>query len=81
MPQGKPWGGANATNTNPYDGCPNTGMTRKYDFTVASAIIAPDGVERPSILINGQFPGPLIEANWGDWIEVCLAKLYRLDLY
>ncbi|KIV88988.1 hypothetical protein, variant 2 [Exophiala mesophila] len=22
------------------------------------------------IVINGQFPGPLIEANWGDWIEV-----------
>lgn len=22
------------------------------------------------ILINGQFPGPTIEANWGDHIEV-----------
>lgn len=22
------------------------------------------------ILINGQFPGPMIEANWGDYIEV-----------
>jgi FtsP/CotA-like multicopper oxidase with cupredoxin domain len=20
--------------------------------------------------INGQFPGPMIEANWGDWIQV-----------
>jgi FtsP/CotA-like multicopper oxidase with cupredoxin domain len=24
------------------------------------------------ILINGQFPGPTIEANWGDMIEVTL---------
>lgn len=22
------------------------------------------------LVANGQFPGPLIEANWGDWIEV-----------
>lgn len=22
------------------------------------------------ILINGQHPGPVIEANWGDWIEI-----------
>ncbi|KAF3916539.1 Laccase-2 [Dactylellina cionopaga] len=22
------------------------------------------------LLINGQYPGPLIEANWGDWVEV-----------
>lgn len=22
------------------------------------------------IVINGQFPAPLIEANWGDWVEV-----------
>lgn len=32
--------------------------------------MAPDGVETSMILVNGQFPGPLIEANWGDWIEV-----------
>lgn len=23
-------------------------------------------------MVNGQFPGPVIEANWGDWIEVVL---------
>ncbi len=21
------------------------------------------------LLVNDQFPGPMIEANWGDWIE------------
>ncbi|KAJ8108112.1 hypothetical protein ONZ43_g6526 [Nemania bipapillata] len=29
-----------------------------------------DGYEKSVILVNGQFPGPLIEANWGDYIEV-----------
>ena len=27
-------------------------------------------LEKPAILVNGQFPGPTIEANWGDTIEV-----------
>jgi len=72
MWQGTPWGGADAEHTNPYDShaTPNTGITRKYVFTVSRSIIAPDGVEKQGIVVNGQFPGPLIEANWGDWIEV-----------
>lgn len=47
---------------------PNTGVTRTYDLHVAYQTIAPDGVERNGLTINGQFPGPLVEANWGDWI-------------
>jgi len=72
MWQGTPWGDKNAADTNPYDPhlTPNTGVTRRYEFTVSRSIIAPDGVEKQGIVFNGQFPGPLIEANWGDWIEV-----------
>lgn len=33
-------------------------------------MIAPDGVERLGMVVNGAFPGPTIDANWGDWIEV-----------
>jgi FtsP/CotA-like multicopper oxidase with cupredoxin domain len=25
-------------------------------------------------LVNNQFPGPVIEANWGDWIEVAVTN-------
>lgn len=32
--------------------------------------MAPDGVNVTGVLVNGQFPGPLIEANWGDTIQV-----------
>ena len=45
-------------------------MTRKYHFTLTRAKLAPDGFEKDVILVNNQFPGPLVEANWGDWIEV-----------
>ena len=70
LPHGKPWGKRTAKHTNPYTDMPNTGVTRSYDFTVAAQNIAPDGVSRQGYLVNGAFPGPTIEANWGDWIEV-----------
>lgn len=76
--------------SNPLSYTPSTGVTRYYDFTVARAILAPDGYgrkyslhnilnlhsyelsEKHGIFINGQFPGPAIEANWGDTVEVTL---------
>lgn len=70
MPDGKPWGKRNSTNTNYYLETPDTGVTRYYDFTVSKTRCAPDGVEIDCLLANNQFPGPTIEANWGDWIEV-----------
>lgn len=47
--------------------CPDQ---RFYDLTIARGTIAPDGYEKDALLINGQFPGPTIEANWGDIITV-----------
>ena len=49
---------------------PITGVTRYYNFTVTRSRISADGVLRDVILINDQFPGPLVEANWGDMVEV-----------
>ena len=49
---------------------PVTNVTRYYDFTVSRGQISADGVLRDVILVNNQFPGPTIEANWGDWIQV-----------
>ncbi|KAK2048322.1 multicopper oxidase [Colletotrichum somersetense] len=70
LPYGFPWGRLTANDTNYYNEWPNTGVTRNYDFTVSRGTIAPDGYERKVLLVNGAFPGPTIEANWGDWIEV-----------
>lgn len=68
-PNGFPWSLADI-NTNYYDHFPNTGVIRNYDFTVSRGVIAPDGYDRQVLLVNGAFPGPLIEANWGDTIQV-----------
>lgn len=44
--------------------------TREYTWEVTDHILNPDGVYRPMILINGTFPGPLIECNEGDELVV-----------
>ncbi|KAF2149087.1 multicopper oxidase [Myriangium duriaei CBS 260.36] len=76
LQNGWPWGTRTANNTNYYDAnqIPITGVTRNYAFTISRQTIAPDGVQVPGMLINGQFPGPLIEANWGDWISVTVTN-------
>ncbi|KAI6080584.1 multicopper oxidase-domain-containing protein [Hypoxylon rubiginosum] len=49
---------------------PHTGVTRYYNFIIQRASKSPDGVVKNMLLVNNQFPGPLIEANWGDIVEV-----------
>ncbi|KAH7419570.1 Cupredoxin [Cadophora sp. MPI-SDFR-AT-0126] len=68
LPQGFPWGGKTANNTNAYP--PHTGVIRAYDFVITRGWAAPDGYYKDVMLVNNQFPGPLIEANWGDTIQV-----------
>lgn len=70
LPNGFPWGTKTAKNTNQLTDPPNTGVIRSYDFTVQRGKKSPDGYSKDVLIINGQFPGPLIEANWGDTIQV-----------
>lgn len=77
LPYGFPWGHRNVTNSSPYflplnssEAAPITNVTRQYNLTIRRGFIAPDGVNKSVILINDQFPGPTIEANWGDTIQV-----------
>lgn len=44
--------------------------TREYHWTIVDANLNPDGVFRPMVLINNQFPGPLVECNEGDTLIV-----------
>ena len=48
-----------------------TGPTRReYQWTITDVESNPDGVYRPMMVINSQFPGPLVEVNEGDTIVV-----------
>ncbi|KAF2001928.1 carbohydrate-binding module family 18 [Amniculicola lignicola CBS 123094] len=64
-----PYCGADVT-TNNYQFTPKTCKTVYYTLDITNTTIAPDGVERIGLLINGQMPGPLIEANWGDTVVI-----------
>jgi hypothetical protein len=44
--------------------------TRKYHWTITDEEVNPDGVYRQMILIDGQFPGPLVECNEGDTLSI-----------
>ncbi|KAK7964083.1 multicopper oxidase [Apiospora saccharicola] len=53
---------------------PNTGVTREYWFSLGEVQIAPDGVTRYAMAINGSIPGPTIHADWGDEVIVHLTN-------
>lgn len=48
----------------------STPQTRHYDWKVTNETAAPDGFKRNVLVINSQFPGPLIEANDGDTLNI-----------
>lgn len=60
--------------TNYYNQVPNTGVTVEYWFELQNVTTAPDGVSRNALTVNGSFPGPTIEANWGDTVKVHLVN-------
>ena len=67
-----------ATNNNPYlQPLPN-GTIRPYNLTIKRTIIAPDGQQKPCLLIDGgngtQFPGPTLEANYGDTFDITVTN-------
>lgn len=43
---------------------------RDFVFNITQGRAAPDGFLKPMMLVSGQLPGPLIEANAGDRIRV-----------
>ncbi|CAG8490557.1 8581_t:CDS:2 [Scutellospora calospora] len=45
-------------------------VERIYNLTISKGDFAPDGFKRQIYLINGGFPGPLMEANCGDTIVI-----------
>lgn len=48
-------------------------LARMPDQTALTCETA--GFQKPMILVNGQFPGPLIEANTGDLLRINVENL------
>lgn len=48
---------------------------RLFHLTVTWEKYSPDGISRDMILVNGQFPGPVMEINEGDEVWVTVQNL------
>ena len=69
--------GRRLDNTTDYEDFVPEGTTRKYYLEVTEKNISPDGTPKMAQVINGTYPGPLIEACWGDTIEVTVKNVNR----
>ena len=43
---------------------------RQFQLVLTWKSGAPDGYQRDMIYVNGQYPGPKIEVNQGDWVVI-----------
>ncbi|ORY16389.1 multicopper oxidase-domain-containing protein [Clohesyomyces aquaticus] len=64
------WGNGFSASTDPDIKWPNTGKTVTYNLEITNSTLAPDGLSRQMLLINGQYPGPVITADWGDTLSI-----------
>ncbi|KAH8695882.1 laccase-1 [Phaeosphaeriaceae sp. PMI808] len=48
----------------------DTGVTKEYWLDLTDVEVAPDGVRRSAMAINGTIPGPTLFADWGDTVKV-----------
>jgi FtsP/CotA-like multicopper oxidase with cupredoxin domain len=65
------WSDGFDINTNVYTNTPSTGQTVTYDLTITNTTCNPDGhAEKWCQLINNQYPGPTIRAQWGDTVRI-----------
>ncbi|KAF2157303.1 multicopper oxidase [Myriangium duriaei CBS 260.36] len=50
---------------------PTTGKTVSYSLEITNTTCNPDGnAGQPCYLVNGQYPGPTIVADWGDTVSI-----------
>lgn len=48
----------------------DTGVTKEYWLELTDVTVAPDGVSRSAMAVNGSIPGPTLFADWGDTVVV-----------
>ena len=57
-----------------YNTWPTTGKVCAYEWDITNTTLNFDGLDRMALAINGQVPGPLVECNWGDTLQVSVTN-------
>lgn len=66
--------------TTDYENLTPQGITRKYVLDIATKALAPDGVPMAhGKVFNGSYPGPWIQACWGDTLEITVRNHLRFN--
>ncbi|KAF1984792.1 multicopper oxidase [Aulographum hederae CBS 113979] len=74
------WSDGFDIDTDVYESWPNTGRVVEKTLTVTNVTCNPDGGPAKFCqLINGQYPGPTIEANWGDTLRITVVNKLRIN--
>lgn len=68
------WCGKYSIDTDYYKEGPDTGKTCSANWVITNTTLNYDGIDRLALAINGQVPGPLLECNWGDTIQVTVTN-------
>ncbi|KAK4220958.1 putative laccase precursor [Podospora fimiseda] len=55
-----------------YETIAPVGISRHYTLDVSHKLIYPDGHPKKAVLFNGTYPGPQIEACWGDELVITI---------
>ncbi|KAK8251226.1 laccase-1 precursor [Phyllosticta capitalensis] len=56
---------------------PQSSNVVTYDLEITNITLAPDGFERLVLAVNGQYPGPVLQADWGDTMVVNVRNSMR----
>lgn len=57
------WTGDFTVMTDSEERWPNTGKTVHFDLNISNTTLSPDGTPRQMLVINGQYPGPVLTAG------------------
>jgi hypothetical protein len=69
------WCDGKDTSTDYYTRDYYTGVTRRYHLEITNTTLTYDGTgPKLALAVNGQVPGPVIEANWGDILEITVVN-------
>ncbi|KAH7157936.1 multicopper oxidase-domain-containing protein [Dactylonectria estremocensis] len=52
----------------------DTGNIKEYWLDVTDVTVAPDGIPRTAMAVNGSIPGPTLFADWGDTVVIHLTN-------
>lgn len=66
------WNGDFSIDTDAESKWPNTGKTVHYALEITNQTLYPDGVAKDMLVINGQYPGPVLTA--GEFLNISAMK-------